>query len=226
MQYFQYLFNKTEENLKTEGNNRLSLFAKIMNSKLHGDSSVGLCSCINRSDIGRYFGMGFFSYIADSIVGNYCTIASRVSIGAFSHPTDLLTVHEIGHRDTSAWYGNTIYQSDPGFYFELRDKKTTIGSDVWIGDNAVVRKGVTIGNGAIVGAGSVVTKDIEPFAIVAGNPAKIIRKRFSPDLIIQIQESKWWDLSMEELQGIPFFDIPTALQKLKEKEATRGGALP
>ncbi|WP_235596822.1 CatB-related O-acetyltransferase [Leptospira alstonii] len=213
----EYIFNDKENEMNLENNVKLALFSKIMNSSLKGNTFLGLCSCINRSEIGRYVAMSFFSYLADSDVGNYCTFAARVSIGAFSHPIDFLTSHEVGYRDTTASYGETAYKENPEIYLKMRSIRTVIGNDVWIGDNAVVIKGVKIGNGSVVGAGAIVTKDVEPFSIVAGNPAKLIRKRFSQEIIDQIEESEWWNLSITELSGVPFSDISEALKMLKDK---------
>ncbi|EQA70105.1 putative acetyltransferase [Leptospira noguchii serovar Panama str. CZ214] len=217
----EYIFNDKENEMNLESNIKLALFSKIMNSSLKGNDFLGLCSCINRSEIGRYVAMSFFSYLADSNVGNYCTFAARVSIGAFSHPIDFLTSHEIGYRDTTASYGETAYKEDPEIYFKMRSVRTIIGNDVWIGDNAVVIKGVKIGNGSIVGAGAIVTKDVEPFSIVAGNPAKPIRKRFSQEIIDRIEESEWWKLSMTELSGVPFSDISKALEIIEERKKNK-----
>ena len=81
-------------------------------------------------------------------------------------------------------------------------KKTVIGNDVWIGNNCIIKGGITIGDGAIIGMGSVVTHDVPPYEIWAGNPAHLIRKRFDDETIKQLIEIKWWDMSEEELQEI------------------------
>ena len=78
--------------------------------------------------------------------------------------------------------------------------RTVIGNDVWIGKRAIIKAGVKIGDGAVVGAGAVVTKDVPPYAIVAGVPAKIIKYRFDEDTIAQLLKTKWWNLSDEELE--------------------------
>ena len=86
-------------------------------------------------------------------------------------------------------------------------KKTIIGNDVWIGQRVVVKSGCRIGDGAVVGAGAVVTKDVPPYAIVGGVPAKVIRMRFSEDIIERLKEIKWWDYSDDRLKAIgPYMD--------------------
>ncbi len=211
-----YLNNKKDIDITCNEHIKLAPFAKIMNSRLLGNLFLGLSSCINRSDLGRYVGVAYFSYLADTCSGNYCTFGSRVSVGAFSHPTDSLTVHEVGYRNTTESYGETILTSDCQGYLEARSVKTKIGNDVWVGDNSVIIKGVKIGNGAIVAAGSIVTKDVAPYSIVGGNPARTIRMRFSDDIINKIQATMWWDHSMKELEGVPFENIGLSLEILGE----------
>lgn len=219
--FIDYLENKKDVDIEYKDNVKLAPFAKIMKSRSLGNLKVGLCSCINRSELGRYVGVAYFSYLADTHSGNYCTFGSRVSVGAFSHPTDLLTVHEVGYRNTAQLYGDTVLTSDSESYMLAQSGSTRIGNDVWIGDNSVIIKGVEIGNGAIIAAGSIVTKNVAPFSIVAGNPARYIRKRFSEDIISEIQASRWWDFSMKELQGISFENIGISLAILGKLRSCR-----
>jgi len=86
-----------------------------------------------------------------------------------------------------------------GLPYDKKRGETIVGSDVWIGDNAIILPSVTIGNGAIVGAGSVVTKNVPDFAIVGGNPAKVLKYRFNENQIEKLNESKWWNWSDEEI---------------------------
>ena len=212
----EFLNNNKENNITVNRNIKLASLAKIMNSNLTGNLFLGLASCINRCEIGRYVGVAYFSYLADACCGHYCTFGSRVSVGAFSHPTELLTIHEVGFRDTTESYSETILTSDSQRYRDARAIKTIIGNDVWVGDNSVIIKGVEIGNGVIVAAGSVVTKDVAPYSIVAGNPSRTIRKRFSDDIIDRIQATRWWDYSMQELKEVPFEDINASLGILEK----------
>ena len=93
---------------------------------------------------------------------------------------------------------------------------TFIGSDVWIGDNSFIKKGVTIGHGAIVGAASFVTRDVKPFSVVVGNPARHVRYRFEPQIVSELMELQWWNkLSPQDLEGVCFPDIVVAIQQLR-----------
>ena len=98
---------------------------------------------------------------------------------------------------------------------------TVIGNDVWIGQNAVILPGVHVGDGAIIGANSVVGSDVEPYTIVAGNPAKPIRKRFDDDLISLMLKWKWWDKEIDEINSlIPLLtsnDVESVKQELEER---------
>lgn len=97
-----------------------------------------------------------------------------------------------------------------------------MGHDVWIGGEAIIKRGVNLGDGCVVAAGAVVTKHVPPYAIVAGGPAKIIRCRFEPEIIERIIASEWWRLSPSGLNGIDFQDVPTALAQIEERR--RSGA--
>ena len=121
-------------------------------------------------------------------IGRYCSIAEAVKIfGGGEHDYNIVSTFPF----------KTIFQKQKT---DASTKgKTIIGNDVWIGYHATVLSGVNIGNGAIVGAMSVVTKDVPPYAIVAGNPARIIKYRFPESIIEKIQKSEWWNLEKEEI---------------------------
>lgn len=130
--------------------------------------------------IGDYTYVGAYCSIPNAIIGKFCSIGARCSIGGWRHDytkkaTSPRLYREILHQD----YLDQVMQ-------------VQIGNDVWIGDNVVIIKG-RIGDGAVIGAGAVVTKDVLPYAIVAGNPAKIIKYRFDDKRIKELLEEKWWD---------------------------------
>ena len=134
--------------------------------------------------------MGAHSYINSGriesgvYIGRYCSIGNMVSLGNGHHDMDLLS--------TSSWF-----DSDAPSTSKMVDKRgilVRIMNDVWIGDKAIVMNGVTVGNGAVIGAGAIVTKDVAPYSVVAGVPAKHIKFRFPPDIVERLLKTRWWEL--------------------------------
>lgn len=181
----------------------LGRFARVVASDMAGNNSIGDFSCISRSQFGRYSGFNAYSFVSDCVVGRYCTFGSRVSVGAFGHPTDWLAVNEFQYRDTSRMYGETLIGDGLNTLVD-GSRPTKIGSDVWIGDNATVSRGVVIGAGSIIGISAVVLKDVEPYSIVVGNPGRVVRKRFADDMIAKLLALKWWDHDMQDLRASRF----------------------
>ena len=132
-----------------------------------------------------------------SSIGRYCSVARNVTIGQDrkSHPLSWLTSHTglVGLRQKFG--GASPHQ--------LGVAQTTIGHDVWIGMDVLILEGVHIGTGAVIGAQSLVSKDVPPYAIVAGSPAKVIRYRFDQPTIDGLLASQWWNMSMSELAELP-----------------------
>ena len=128
-------------------------------------------------------------------IGQFCSISDDVIIGGAEHPIDWVS--------TSPVFQN-VRHSGPRRKFAEFDfegiKRTIIGNDVWIGKRAIIKAGIRIGDGAVIGSGSVVTKDVPPFAIVGGVPAKIIKYRFDEDTIKDILQSEWWNLPDEIIE--------------------------
>jgi virginiamycin A acetyltransferase len=151
--------------------------------------------------VGKYsYGISQFckSKINIESIGAFCSFAPGITITGSNHPLHYITTHPFIY---SKDFGHFIDED----YFALQDKtkngKVVIGNDVWIGQNAVILPSVAIGNGAIVGAGAVVTKNVPDYAIVGGNPARVIRYRFSEEQIRLLKESKWWELDDEEIRA-------------------------
>ena len=173
--------------------------------------------------------VGDFSYIADSdfeshvthqyewnndklIIGKFCQIASGVEFvmnGAN---------HQMNAVSTFPFYTLEGWEQTPPAQNDLPIKgDTIIGNDVWIGQNATILPGVHIGDGAIIGANSVVGSDTEPYTIVVGNPAKPIRKRFDDELIDIMENLKWWDKSIEEINDLIPLLTNSNLEYVKEE---------
>lgn len=125
-------------------------------------------------------------------IGRFCSIGNGVIIGhdRAGHPLDWVSTHPFSHSGTHLNYSS-------------RFEPARVGHDVWIGRDAMILEGVEVGTGAVIAARSVVTKDVPPYAIVAGSPAKIIRYRHSEEIIQGLLDSHWWCLPVEKLLGLP-----------------------
>jgi virginiamycin A acetyltransferase len=177
--------------------------------------------------------VGDFTYIADSefeshvthfypwsrdrlIIGKFCQIASGVEFVMNDANHQMNAVSTFPFYTLEGWDMAPPDRSD----LPLRGD-TVIGNDVWIGQNAVILTGVRIGDGAIIGANSVVGKDVEPYTIVAGNPAKVLRKRFDDELIDLLLAFKWWDKEIEEVNALIPLLTCSDLEKVKSKLKAR-----
>lgn len=132
--------------------------------------------------------VGLHSYANDTLlrnvsIGRFVSIGRRCSIGAARHSISGVTTHPIGAPPD--------FESDP---------KTIVGNDVWIGDNVLIVAGVKIHDGAVVGGGAVVTKDVDPYTVVAGVPARVIKSRFDPPIVTRLLESMWWQFGVGGIQ--------------------------
>lgn len=166
----------------------------IIRSNIHKTTSIASgCNIVN-SRIGKYSYTGYDDIITNCYIGSFCSIAEGVIIGGAEHPMSWVS--------TSPVFEN-VNHSGPNKRFaklDLEPTKTTyIGNDVWIGNRAIIKQGVTIGDGAVIGAGAIVTKDVEPYSIVVGCPAKHIKYRFDTKMINDLLHIKWWDMSDEML---------------------------
>ncbi len=166
--------------------------------------------------IGRYSYVNIGTFVgAETEIGKFCSIARHVEIGAIGHPTDFLSTHPFQFHQRRFARSSGYKDLERVEYDEKAP--TVIGNDVWIGTKAVLLRGITIGDGAIVAAGAVVTRDVAPYSIVGGLPAKEIRKRFAPEIIERIQKTAWWDLPLSDLSGLPFDQIEKALEQLENR---------
>ena len=145
------------------------------------------------SVLGAYSYVSSFSVAARTRIGKFCSVAHGTFIGLWEHNT-YVTTHSFYLFESSGGFvnGYTNYDRDAEW--------THIGNDVWVGANAVVVKGVRVGDGAIIGASAVVTRDVPPYAIVVGNPARVLRYRFSEEDIAFLLTLRWWDLDRARLQ--------------------------
>jgi phosphonate metabolism protein (transferase hexapeptide repeat family) len=146
--------------------------------------------------------LGDYSYIERHVeaiytdIGKFCAIAANARINALNHPTDRVSQHKITYRPNEYFVGAKI---DKGFREQRQSKRVTIGHDVWIGHGVIILPGISVGHGSVVAAGAVVTKDVAPYAIVAGVPAKRIKWRFPKSVRTQIINLAWWDWQHDKL---------------------------
>ncbi len=129
-------------------------------------------------------------------VGRFCSIAANTRINALDHPMERVTTHKVSYRPNEYFRYLGV---DDAFREQRRAKRVTIANDVWIGHGAVVMPGINVGDGAVIGANAVVTRDVEPFAIVAGVPARHLRWRFSEAIRRRIADLAWWNSSPSDL---------------------------
>jgi virginiamycin A acetyltransferase len=181
------------------GEVKVGPFSVIHKSLLEGNITIGRNSTVNGP------GTEFYALSNPITIGNFCSIARGTSVQEYNHNWKTTTTYFIRCRVFGEPYGvDTVSKG-----------AISIGNDVWIGTECVILTGVTIGDGAVVAANSVVSDDVPPYAIVAGSPAKIIRYRFTDDIIQRLLAIKWWLWDHDRIKANPdLFNGELTLGKL------------
>ncbi len=184
--------------IKNLCNRKVSFFSLIdKNTTISEFARVKPFAKVICSPINCYSYIGRGSALYHTKIGKFCSIGMDCKIGLPSHTLSRISTSPIfteKDNDTgTSWTNNDFVNPYEG---------VSIGNDVWIGDNCLIRGGVKISNGSVLGTGAVVTKDVPPYAIVAGAPAKIIRFRFSEEIICLLEKSKWWELEPKKIKGL------------------------
>jgi len=172
--------------------------AYVRESRLGIYTEVGARTCLLEVEIGDYSYVVNDIDIAYTTIGKFCSIAAMTRINPGNHPMDWASQSHFSYRASAYFPGE---KDELEFFQWRRAHPVTIGHDVWIGHGAIVLPGRNIGTGAVVAAGAIVTKDVQPYAVVAGNPGRVVRHRFPENVAERLQRLAWWDWSHERLRS-------------------------
>ena len=216
--YLRFLINWWKNNLKLRfyQDFHQGYFSLVLNSKVEPKVKIGNRVLVLDSYIDSFTYIFDDTVVSKVVIGKFCSIGQNCKFRLGIHPSrDFVSTHPI-FFSTKKQVGVTFADKD---YFE-EEKGIKIGNDVWIGANVIILDGVTIGDGAIIGAGAVVTKDVPPYSIYGGVPAKLIRYRFEQKTIDFLVNFKWWDKDEEWLKTNfqDFHNIDKFVQRYAQEE--------
>ncbi len=193
---------------------RVFSMSSIRGCNIHKTAKIGDGCTVSNTTIGKYSYIGDYTNVSSVKIGNFTSISSYCGIGGGGHPLNWVATSPVFNKHRSILRVN-FSDNDYNPYVE-----TKIGNDVWIGTHSLIKSGVTIADGAVIGMGSVVTKDVGPYEIWAGNPAKLIRKRFDDETIDKLLKSQWWNWDDAEIKKHAdlFNSTEAFMKKLELKE--------
>jgi phosphonate metabolism protein (transferase hexapeptide repeat family) len=177
--------------------------ANVRSCRLGAYTEIGARARLLEATIGDYSYVMNDSEIAYTTVGKFCSIAAMTRINPGNHPMGRASQSHFTYRSSAYFEGES---DEDDFFAWRRAQPVVIAHDVWIGHGAIVLPGRTVGIGAVIAAGAVVTKDVAPYSIVAGNPARIVRQRFPTDIAQRLIRLAWWNWNHERLRtALPDF---------------------
>lgn len=179
-----------------DGSPRVHPTAEVRDCILGRFTIVGVRVVLAECEIGDYSYLSRGSEAIYTTVGKFTAIASNVRVNALGHPMDRISQHNITYRPNEYFVDAKI---DKGFRASRQAKRVLIGNDVWIGHGVIILPGISVGHGAVIAAGAVVTKNVEPYAVMAGVPAKRIKWRFKKSIRERIIALGWWDWEHDKL---------------------------
>ncbi|TDL85149.1 chloramphenicol acetyltransferase [Meridianimarinicoccus aquatilis] len=159
---------------------------------------IGRGSRVAHSTIGDYSYCDRYSDIANAEILKFSNIASFTRIGATDHPMDKASLHHFHYRSNDYWDDAA---PDEAWLAHRRTRRAVIGHDTWIGHGAMIKPEVTLGHGSVVASGAIVTRDVDPYTVVAGLPAKPVRARYAPGIADRMMALAWWDWSHDRLRA-------------------------
>lgn len=179
-----------------DGEPKIHPSAVLREAKLGRFSEVKERVQFIESELGDYSYIERHSEAIYTSIGKFSAIASDVRLNALEHPIERVSQHKVTYRPNEYFLNAKL---DSVFRERRREARVEIGHDVWIGHGAIIMPGIKIGHGAVVAAGAVVTRDVEPYAIVAGIPARFLKWRFEPNISLRIITLSWWDWEHDRL---------------------------
>ncbi len=205
--------------LKAKRHVRLLYMADCEDTTFEEYITVGRETVLIKCHVGRYTYFGPRCRFNYTTIGRFCSIAADVKCGLGQHPITAVSTHPLFYKASIRPAIITLAEQDTHQEFT----PITIGHDVWIGESVIISDGVTIGNGAILAAGSVVTKDVEPYTIVGGVPATMIRKRFTDEQIAFLEHLEWWNKDLQWLKEHMHLwsDVKALISELSETQCSK-----